>query len=68
VQLFRELRAVTDNNDEWWALHGQLHDALQCLPWEFCVAAPDEPPSHPHAQKEWAQAQHLYTLLANAAR
>lgn len=68
VELFRRLQA-TEDNAEWWALHSQLHDELQCLPWEWpCIAAPDEPCPYPHAQKEWAQAQHLYTLLAAAAR
>ena len=57
------------DNAEWWALHSNLHDELQCLPWEWpCIAAPDEPNSRPRTQREWAQEQQLYTLLANAAR
>ena len=40
--------SATTDNAEWWALHSQLHDELQCLPWEWpCIAAPDEPPYHP---------------------
>ena len=31
-------------------------------------SAPDEPTCHPQTQREWAQAQQLYTLLATAAR
>jgi hypothetical protein len=68
VEIFRQLCA-TEDNAEWWALHSQLHDELKCLPFEWpCVAAPDEPRSHPRTQREHEQAQHLYQLLATAAR
>ena len=67
VELFKRLRASTDDVERR-ALHNQLHDALQCQPWEFGIALPDEPPSHPHMQQEWTEAQNLYILLANAAR
>jgi hypothetical protein len=68
VELFRHMQA-TDDNDEWWRLHSELHDELQCKPWEWpCIVAPDEErPPYEEATK-WEQAQTLYQLLAAAAR
>ena len=42
---------------EWWALHSDLHNALNCMPWEWpCIRDPDAacpyPPRHPNA-KSW---------------
>jgi hypothetical protein len=42
---------------EWWALHADLHNLLNCRPWEWpCIRDPAAscpyPPEHPNA-KSW---------------
>lgn len=57
LELFRQLRAAV-TQEQWWAVHSQLHRELGCKPWEWpCVTDPDlnDSNARPEALALWAE-------------
>jgi len=69
VALFQELQAAGDEGERQ-AIHSQIHEELQCKPWDPCVANPQE--ENPYwrgtvAADLWPAATQLWAELERMA-